>query len=155
MEEIFNFIKEFILETVNGYISEAADETTRMNEIKEKDIVFGAVDLSRYSSANVVCAVVPENQEDDESEVGAYKIGSEFTVSFFCKGYPQDELVRQMCRYGEAFRRAVLDDVSLGQRVESAEIGRRNFFTDAGAVGKQLTAVEIELTVMTEDDIEI
>jgi len=154
MEEIFNFIKDFILETVNGYISESADETTPMNEIEESNIVFGAVDLSRCS-AKVVCAVVPESQEDDESEIGAYKIGSDFTVSFLCKGYPQDVLVRQMCRYGEAFRRAVLDDVSLGQRVERADIGRRDFFTDAGAVERQMTAVETGLSVVTEDDIEI
>lgn len=154
MEEIFNFIKNFILSAVNGIISEYADETTPMNQIDEKNIVFGAVDLSRYSS-KIICAVIPENEEEDESEIGAYKINSGFTVSFLCRGYPQDVLVRQMCRYGAAFRRAVLDDVSLGGTVESSEIGSRKFFTDAGTVGNQMTAVEIGLTVETEDEIDI
>lgn len=154
MEEIFNYIKNFILSVVNGSLSDYADERTPMNPLDEKNIVFGAVDLSRYNS-KVICAVIPENEDEDDSEIGAYKLSSGFTVSFLCRGYPQDVLVRQMCRYGAAFRRAVLDDVSLGQTVESSEIGSRNFFTDAGTVGNQMTAVEIGLTVETEDEIDI
>lgn len=154
MEEIFRNIKDFILNTVNGYITELADEETPMNEITEKNIVFGSVDLSRYNS-KIVCSILPDSQEEDEEEIGSYKITSSFTVTFLCKGYPLEVLVRQMCRYGVAFRRAVLDDVSLGQTVEQAEINRREFFTDAGTVEKQVTAVEIGLAVITEDEIEI
>lgn len=154
MEEIFNNIKQFILNTVNGYITALADETTPMNAILGKNIVFGSVDLSRYDS-KIICSVIPESQEENEEEIGSYKITSDFTVSFLCRGYQQDVLVRQMCRYGAAFRRAVLDDVSLGQTVEQSEIGRRDFFTDAGTVEKQMTAVEIGLTVETEDEIEL
>lgn len=154
MEEIFEAIKQFILSTVNEYITALADETTPMNEISEDNIVFGAVDLSRYQ-APIICVVVPERQEDDEEEIGAYKITSDFTVGFFCRGYKQETLVRQMCRYGAAFRRAVLDDVSLGGSVEQSEINERQFFTDAGTVEKQCTAVEIGLTVTTEDEVEI
>ena len=154
MEEIFSNIKQFILNTVNGYITALADETTPMNAILEKNIVFGSVDLSRYDS-KIICSVLPESQEENEEEIGSYKITSDFTVSFLCRGYQQDVLVRQMCRYGAAFRRAVLDDVSLGQTVEQSEIGRRDFFTDAGTVEKQMTAVEIGLTVETEDEIEL
>lgn len=154
MEEIFNFIKAFILSTVNGCLSEYADENTPMNTIEERNIVFGSVDLSRYD-AKIICAVIPESEEEDESEIGAYKKTSDFTVSFLCKGYAQEVLVRQMCRYGAAFRRAVLDDVSLGQTVEQTEVGRRDFFTDAGTVEKQMTAVEISLSVVTEDKIDI
>jgi len=154
MEEIFNSIKQFILGTVNDYITKLADENTPMNAISEKNIVFGSVDLSRYNS-KIICSVIPESQEENEEEIGCYKITSDFTVSFLCRGYPQDVLVRQMCRYGAAFRRAVLDDVSLGQTVEQSEIGHRDFFTDAGTVEKQMTAVEIGLTVETEDEIEL
>jgi hypothetical protein len=154
MEEIFNHIKNFILSTVNGYISEMADEETPMNTVDEQFIVFGSVDLSRYDS-KVVCSILPDSQEENEEEIGSYKITSGFTVTFLCKGYPQDVLVRQICRYGAAFRRAVLDDVSLGQTVERSEIGSREFFTDAGTVEKQVTAVEIGLTVETEDEIEL
>lgn len=154
MEEIFNYIKQFILSTVNGALSDYADDDTPMNAIESKNIVFGAVDLSRYSS-KIICAILPEEEEDDESEIGAYKIGSDFTVSFLCSGYAQEVLVRQMCRYGAAFRRAVLDDVSLGGTVESSTIGRRDFFSDAGTVEKQMAAVEISLSVVTEDEIEI
>lgn len=154
MEEIFNNIKQFILNTVNGYITALADETTPMNAILGKNIVFGSVDLSRYDS-KIICSVIPESQEENEEEIGSYKITSDFTVSFLCRGYQQDVLVRQMCRYGAAFRRAVLDDVSLGQTVEQSTIGRRDFFTDAGTVEKQMTAVEIGLTVETEDEIEL
>ncbi len=154
MEAIFNYIKQFILSTVNGYLPEYADENTPMNAIEEKNIVFGAVDLSRYTD-KIVCAIVPDSEDDEEAEIGADKENSDFTVSFLCRGYAQDVLVRQMCRYGAAFRRAVLDDVSLNGTVERAEIGRRNFFTDAGTVEKQMTAVEISLTVITEDEIEL
>lgn len=154
MEEIFNHIKNFILSTVNGYISELEDEETPMNAISKKNIAFGSVDLSRYDS-KIVCSIIPDSQEENEEEIGSYKITSDFTVTFLCKGYPLDVLVRQMCRYGAAFRRAVLDDVSLGQTVEKSEIGRREFFTDAGTVEKQVTAVEIGLTVETEDEIEL
>ena len=154
MEEIFARIKEFILSAVNSRIEGLADETTPMCAVEERNIVFGAVDLSRYD-AKVVCAVIPESEEEDEQEIGAYKVTSEFTVSFLCRGYPQEVLVRQMCRYGAAFRRAVLDDGSLGQTVERSEIGRRGFYTDAGTVGGQMTAVELGLTVETEDEIEI
>lgn len=154
MEKIFNDIKDFILTTVNPYISEMADSETPMNEINEKNIVFGSVDLSRYN-AKVICSIIPDSQEENEEEIGSYKITSDFTVTFLCKGYPLETLVRQMCRYGAAFRRAVLDDVSLGGKVERSEIGRREFFTDAGTVEKQVTAVEIGLTTETEDEIEL
>lgn len=155
MEEIFNYIKDFILSVVNPLLSEYEDETTPMNAIEDKNIIFGAVDLSRFDKSKNVCVVVPENEEEDDSEIGAYKISSGFTVSFLCRGEKQDVLVRQMCRYGAAFRRAVLDDLSLNGTVERAEIGRREFFTDAGTVSNQMTAVEISLSVETEDEIDI
>lgn len=154
MERTGNAIKEFILGTVNDYIKEYATDDCPMNELTDKTVVFGAVDPSRYES-KVLCAIVPDEQEDEEEEIGAYRITSGFTVSFLCRGYEQETLVRQMCRYGAAFRRAVLDDVSLGHTVERSEVGRRQFYTDAGTVKEQATAVDIGLTVVTTDEIDI
>lgn len=63
-------------------------------------------------------------------------------------------LVRQVCRYSAAFRRAALDDISLAGAVERSEIGERRFFTDAGTVEKQAVAVEIGLTVTIEEAVD-
>ena len=153
MEETIDGIKRFILENVNEYASELADEETPMNAIDEKNIASGAVDLSRYA-AKVVCAIIPESEEDTDEDIGAYTTRATFTIAFICRGYPQDVLVRQVCRYGAAFRRAALDDVSLAGAVEHSEIGERRFFTDAGTVEKQAVIVEIGLTVTTEEEVD-
>lgn len=153
MEETIDGIRRFILENVNEYLAGLSDDETPMNAIDAKNIASGAVDLSRYD-AKVVCAIIPESEIDNDDDIGVYNTRATFTIAFICKGYPQDVLVRQVCRYSAAFRRAALDDISLAGAVERSEIGERRFFTDAGTVEKQAVAVEIGLTVTTEEAVD-
>lgn len=152
MENIFDALKSFILEDLEDYLLECTDETTPMPMVAEKNIVFGSVDISRLGG-KVICSILPENENDDEEELGYRNVTSNVTVTFILNGAVYDVLVRQMARYASAFRKCLLDSPTLNGRVENLSVGERTFYTDAGITEKQMTAVEIALTIFTEEEI--
>ncbi len=154
MEHIFEAIKGFILSDLGEYLLQMESEGCPLPVPSEKDVIFGAVDVSRQSG-KVIVAVLPDEQEEAEPELGSDNMKSSVTVSFLISGNRYEVLVRQMARYCAALRRAILDNPSLTGKVEDTAVGKRKFFTNAGTVEKQMTAFEISLTVYTDDEIQL
>ena len=152
MESVFKNIKNFLLEKVNPLLEAEEDEEIKLPLFSEKYIVFGQVDLSRYQN-KIIVSVIPEDQEEDEEGLDDYAQKSRFLITFLCSGDKQEKLVQKICRYSECFRIAVLSDALMNGTCDNAEIGKRKFYCDAGAVSGQMAAVEIELTVLTSTEI--
>ena len=152
MEHIFDALKDMILSELPARLEALEDESTPLRPPAEKDVIFGTVDLSKIRSPLIV-AIVPESQSDEESETGAYSTSTNLSVSFICSTVAKTETrIRQICRYGAAFRRMVLDDPSLGGRVLDTGIGERQFFPDVGTAPGQTSIIEISLTVLTDEE---
>ena len=151
MDSIFNDIKSFIVSSVNDYIEEESTQEIPLDNVTAGNVILGQVDLQKYKS-NIVVAVVPESQNDEENEIGYYEQQSHFVVSFICRGATSEKLAKKMCAYARAFKRAIHIDSSLGDTVDDTQIGDANFFLDAGSIDGQLAAVEIDITVFTSTE---
>lgn len=116
---------------------------------KEKNIILGTVDLSRYES-NLIISIIPENEE--ESEQYNFNDGQgiqlEMTVTILCRGQSQEKLVETMSAYTDFILDEIRKDCTLGNIGEGSAIGTRKFYLDAGTVEKQMTASEITLTLL-------
>ena len=106
MDEIFTTIKNFILNDVNYELIQLAEQAVPLPAVTADNILFGTVDLSRYS-APVVVAVLPDNQEPDDSFIDGFSDRSEFVVTFLFQKALYPLLVKRMCRYAKAFRKAL------------------------------------------------
>lgn len=151
MEEIFTALKDLIVAKLPEYLSPMATQDTPLPSLTSKDVVFGSIDLLKYRQ-NVLCAILPESTEDTEGTISDSGQQSKFTVAFVCRGQQYEVLVKQMCRYASAFHQMIVENYSLNKKVHNTEMGNTQFFYDAGTVEKQMTACEIDLTVLTEND---
>ena len=151
MEEIFTALKDLIVSKLPDYLTAMSTQDTPLPALTAKDVVFGSVDLLKYRQ-NVLCAILPESTEDTEGTISDSGQQSQFTVAFVCRGQQYEVLVRQMCRYASAFHKMIVENYSLNKKVQNTEMGNTQFFYDPGTVEKQLTACEIDLTVLTEND---
>lgn len=148
-----NIIKDFIVSNPE-YFTEKATEDVPMYAVTEKDVVLHPVDLQRYEN-NLLCVILPDTQEDDiENSTNAFmRVLSQFTIAFICRGYDQETLLKQVCRYASGFREMVFEDCTLADHVMDVQFGARRFFPDAGTVEEQASAIEIEVTLLTEESI--
>lgn len=116
---------------------------------KEKNIVLGTVDLSRYES-DLIISIIPETEE--ESEQYNFNDGQgiqlELTVTILCRGQSQEKLVETMSAYTDYILDEIRKDCTLGNIGEGSAIGTRKFYLDAGTVENQLTASETTLTLL-------
>jgi len=152
MENTFNAIKEFILTSVNKRLPDYNDEEITLAEFTENSIVFGAVDLQK-NNKNLVCAILPEEQSEEEGTITDFRSRNNFTVAILVRGDTYEKLVKKMCRYSEAFRDELLRNYTMNNTVADIELGTRQFFYDAGTTEKQMCAVEIELTIYLDETI--
>jgi hypothetical protein len=152
MDEIFTTIKNFILNDVNYELIQLAEQAVPLPAVTADNILFGTVDLSRYS-APVVVAVLPDNQEPDDSFIDGFSDRSEFVVTFLFQKALYPLLVKRMCRYAKAFRKALAKNSDMSDGVEDSEITLVDFFPDCGVVAQQMTACEINLAIDTEEKI--
>ena len=150
MEEIANTIKNFILHDVNTELAALVTEGVTLPAVDEKNIIFGTVDLSRYEKA-VVVSILPEQQEPDEGYINGFSDRSQFVVTFLFQKAAYPLLITRMCRYAKAFRIAQAKNPSMSDDAEESEITLVDFFPDTGAVPQQMTAFEINLSVITEN----
>jgi len=153
MEEIAKTIKNFILNDVNKELVALAEEGITLPAVDEKNIIFGTVDLSRYEKA-VVVSILPEQQEPDEGYINGFSDRSEFVVTFLFQKEKYPLLITRMCRYAKAFRIAQAKNPSMSDDAEESEITLIDFFPDTGAVPQQMTAFEVNLTVVTESPLD-
>ncbi|MCR5723466.1 MAG: hypothetical protein K6G80_00090 [Treponema sp.] len=152
MESVYSSIKAFVLETLGTYLEPLADESTPLPAPAEKDIVFGVADLTRYEN-KLLCVITPDAQEEAEGEIGGVIMRTTCTVSFLCRGAQYDVLMRKMCRYAAAFRRAVQNDSTMGGAFQNVSFEKTDFFPDAGTTEKQMTAAEMTITVEAAEEI--
>ena len=153
MEQIFKGIKDFLLNSVNLILDEFEDEEiANLPQFSSKFIVFGAVDITKYSN-KIIVSVLPESQEEDEDGNVEYGAQSRFLVTFLVSGDTYENLIKKSCRYASAFRKALLTDPNMDGAAEDSEIGERRFYPDAGTDNKQISAVEIDLTILTNTEI--
>ena len=150
MEQIAQKITNFILNDVNPELAKLADQTITLPAVEENNIIFGTVDLSRYEKA-VVVSILPEQQEPDDGYINGFSDRSEFVVTFLFQKAKYPLLVSRMCRYAKAFRIAQAKNPSMSDTIEESEITQIDFFPDTGAVVHQMTAFEINLSVITEE----
>ena len=152
MDKIFDVIKNFILNDVNYELVKLTEQGVTLPAISADNILFGTVDLSRYS-APVVVAVLPEQQEPDDSFINGFSDRSEFVVTFLFQKALYPLLIKRMCRYAKAFRTAQANNPDMSDGVESSEVTLVDYFPDCGAVPQQMTACEINLAIDTEEKI--
>lgn len=152
MEQIAEALKDFIIEKLPEYLEEMESEGITLPALSENDVVIGVIDVSRYEN-DVICSILPETQNDEEGHIADYSISNGFTVSFLCQNADYDVLVRRMCRYAAALRKALLNDYTINGNADDVEIGERKFYPDCGTVENQMTGVEIEITINTSEDI--
>lgn len=153
MEKLLNKIKTHIVSNPE-YFTELATEDCPMYAVAENDVILHPVDLTRYEN-DLLCVILPEVQQDDmeNSTNGYIRVLSQITISFITRGYDSETLIKQVCRYAEGLRRMFLDDCTLGDSVMDFQFGNRTFYPDAGTVENQASAIEIELTLLIEDQI--
>ena len=151
MEQTAESLKQFIIGSYSDYLDKAKTEDTPMPHLTDKTVILGVIDPLKINSA-VCCSILPETETEDTDYIGGYATSTVFTVTFLCKNNNYDVLIRQMCRYAEAFREAVHNDYSLNCTVNNTDIGERRFYPDCGTNDKQMTACEIELTIYTTND---
>lgn len=130
-------------------------EVAGLTPPEQKNIVVGMVDLSRYDYSLVI-SILPDDEEDIE-EGGEYNfidghgIRRDVTITIICRKDKYDELIQKACNYTDLLCEQLRLDSELGGVVSGLEIGQRKYFLDAGAVEQQLTAVEISLTLFSEE----
>lgn len=115
-----------------------------------KNIALGVVDMSRYES-NLIVSILPEEEEEAEENeefIDGEYVKQSVLVTVFCRGKDQDKNTENICKYSDFISDKVRSDCELGGICQGSGLGTRKFFLDAGAVGEQLTAVEIPLTIL-------
>lgn len=153
MEELLEKLKDFILEH-QEYFSELSEEDVPLEILTENNVLIHPVDISRYEE-NVLCVILPNVEQDDfeNSSIGFQRVNSDITISFLNRGYPYETLIRQSCRFAAGLRKMLFENPTLGDSVLDFQFGNRSFYPDMGTVDRQMSAVEIELTLLTEEEI--
>lgn len=149
MKEIYDDIKSFLLTKVNAAIDESG---LGVPKFSEKFIVFGAVDLTKYTNKLIV-SVLPDNQYEAEGDNGDYRTANGVTVSFLVTGDIYENLVSQVCFYSEIFCKCLYANAGLDGDEDDVVIGERKYYMDAGTLDRQMTGVEVNLTIYTSIDI--
>lgn len=131
-----------IAEALKSYIIANIDGFT------DKNVVIGKADLSRYDSKTSLCAIVPETSEITKAyTAGSFEVSTKLTVSFLFRGGKYKALVDKMSGTADAFMRAVMKSLSLGNTVTGADIGQLEYYYDTGTVDEQATGLDVNLTI--------
>ena len=148
MKRIFDAIKEFLLEDVNVLVRQE-DELT-LEEFDEKHIVFGLVDVSKFSGSKILVSVLPERQSLGEGNCSDTVLSNEVLVTLICGSDKFEALQKKVVLYAENFEKALFNRTGWGTGIEDVVFRSADFTFDAGSISGQLTAAEIRLTVNTE-----
>lgn len=152
MENLAQTIKNFILTDVNAELAGLATKDCTLPTITEKNIVIGTVDLSRYESP-VVVSILPETQSQEEGFIDGTAWRSDFTITFLFQKAAYSVLMSRMCRYSKAFKTAIAKNPDFDGNAEESELEQIEFFCDTGAVAQQMTASEITINIITEEEL--
>lgn len=147
MEHVMDAIKAYIKNHPEAFTAEATQDCPVVAP-REKDILLGTVDLSRYEN-NIIVSIIGDTDDDEPISISDVDTDHSLTVTFLCRGYQSEILARQICRYAEAFRKLILADSTLDGEVDDSSTGQRRYYPDCGTVEDQMAAVEIDLSVST------
>jgi len=143
MKVIYDALKKFMLTDLAGPLSEAGEGFPVPDE---RNICYGTAQLDR-NEAKIVAAIVPDSVSEDIGDLASGVVEETVIVCMAFRGLPYPALVERMETYAASFRMALRSNPSLGGMVESAGIGRTEYYPDAGASHGTLTVAEIEVTV--------
>lgn len=143
-----------VLEKLKSWILSQNDVFTAagLKALKEKDIVIGQIDLSRYEN-EVLVSLYPETSDDtDEYDfIDGQGLKQSVTITVLIRKDKYEKLVEKMCKIESLLCHQIREDVTLGGNFSGCGLGERKFYLDAGAIENQMTAVEIPLTLLYED----
>lgn len=152
MENLFNTIKSFILNDVNSLLPEYESEGVSLPLFTEKTVVFGSIDPLK-NNQNSVCSVYPDTKEEKEEQIdGESTEENKITITFICRNASYEILMKRICRYASALKKALTTNYNMDNLIQNIAIGTEKYYPDCGTVEKQATAVEVELTIYTETD---
>lgn len=151
IERITGGVEDFLIENVNELLPEYEDDDVKMPALNEKNILHGAVDVSRCISDVVVSITVDEQTEVDDGAITEHTFDTSLNVVFICSHASYDILVSRASRYASALKRAMLESPTFGGRFVGSGFGSLEIDYDAGAVGGQMTAAAFSLTVRTDE----
>lgn len=151
IERITGGVEDFLIEKVNELLPGYEDEDVKMPALNEKNILHGAVDVSRCISDVVVSITVDEQTEVDDGAITEHTFDTSLNVVFICSHASYDVLVSRASRYASALKRAMLESPTFGGRFVGSGFGSLEIDYDAGAVGGQMTAAAFRLTVRTDE----
>ncbi|WP_147612325.1 hypothetical protein [Treponema pectinovorum] len=151
MEKIIQAIKEFLLENVNEKIQELGEqEKCAVPKIESKNIIHGIVDISRLASKCIV-SIMEDEQKESEGDITSFCYDTDFTITFLSSGESYEKLVKNICIYASAMKKAMQESPTFNLHFVGSGLKSVKLHYDCGAVSKQMTAAEIELTVRTEE----
>lgn len=151
IERITGGVEDFLLDKVNALLPEYEDDDVKMPLLTDKNILHGAVDVSRLKSDVIVSVTVEEQTEVEDGAITEHTFDTSLNVVFLCSGAVYDVLVSRACRYASALKKAMLKSPTFGGRFVGSGFGSLEIDYDAGAVGGQMTAAAFRLTVRTDE----
>lgn len=146
MLQVYQDVKAFILSFGNNAFKKAG-----LDEVAEKNIVFGMIDASRNVSS-VVIAINPESAEVAETTLGGWSEKRTINIAVAVRGAPYDVLMQKMCGYAECLRRLFMDDTSVGGTRSDTDVGETRYFPDCGVAPLTMTGAEIDLTLYSIEE---
>lgn len=151
IERITGGVEDFLLDKVNSLLPAYEDGDVKMPLLTDRNILHGAVDVSRSVSDVTVSITVEEQTEVDDGAITEHTFDTSLNVVFICSRAPYDVLVSRACRYASALKKAMLESPTFGGRFVGSGFGSLEIDYDAGAVGSQMTAAVFRLTVRTDE----
>lgn len=153
METLYKKVKAFILSDVNACLPDFEDKDVSLPVFTDKNVLFGAIDPFK-NPGTVLCSIYPDNQSDGKGTISDAERTSRFTITVISRGAKYETILAQSCRYANSFLKAFEKNYDMSGEVANTDIGERKFYPDCGVAANQATAVEIELTIYENKEIE-
>lgn len=145
MDGIYETLKNFLLNEVNERIAAESG----LSPFDEKHIIFGLVDVTKYSGAKVLVSVLPEHQEMGIGNADQTVMSNDVLITIICGADTFDKVQKKVVLYAKEVEAAILAETQWPGTIESVRFESADFTFDAGNISGQLSAVEIKLTVDT------
>lgn len=153
IEKIAEAVRSFILNSVNDLLPDYEDDDVSLPLFTEKSVVHGAVDVSRLETKALCLITIGQQTEYDGSDEGIAEnvYDTEIDVTFVCAKDKYSVLVSRACRYASALKEAMMRSPTFGGSFTGSGFRSLDIDYDAGAVGGQMTASRVGLTVRANE----
>ena len=148
MDSIYSALKNFLLSKVNASLSE--ETGIQLAAFDEKHIVFGLVDITKFSGAKVIASILPERQTLGTGNAADVVMDNEILLTVICGGDTFENVQKKAFLYAKRIETEVFEKNDWTGEIEDVRFESAEYTFDAGPVPGQMSAVEIRLTVSTE-----